>query len=215
MAPCGWRETGRWNKKKSASLRAWEEERERGSEREGHGRWGGAGGKKEKQGFGIDVIVSVRHPSHSPFLRVRSRAESPPASHGVPPRSKTTPYNGVPAIQATFSSLLCFSSRVLPHIDYNITTYPSFRLAHPPPSSAVSLPLFRSDRRRRGGTRPLIYTCTSDHNINFNDGRDENIRTPRYLWRLSRLPSAFSSHICGRINPLPLRTIFWRWIFVV
>lgn len=79
----------------------------------------------------------------------------------------------------------------------------SFRLAHPPSSSAVSLPLFRSDRRRRGGTRPLIYTCTSDHNINFNDGRDENIRTPRYLWRLSRLPSAFSSHICGRINPLP------------
>lgn len=131
-----------------------------------------------------------------------------PACHGVPPRPKTTPYNGVPAIQATFSSLLCFSSRVLPHIDYNITTYPSFRLARPPPSSAVSLPLFRNDRRRRGGTRPLIYTCTSDHNINFNDGRDENIRTPRYLWRLSWLPSAFFSHICERVNPLPLRTIF-------
>lgn len=85
---------------------------------------------------------------------------------------------------------------------------PLFQACSPTPSSAVSLPLFRNDRRRRGGTRPLIYTCTSDHNINFNDGRDENIRTPRYLWRLSRLPSAFSSHICGRINPLPSRTIF-------
>lgn len=125
--------------------------------------------------------------------------------HRVPcPGPKTTPYNpGVPAIQATFSSLLCFSSRVLPHIDYNITTYPSFKLVcHPTlffyrdsPSFFFFSFFFRSNRRRCGGMCPLIYTCTSDHNINFNDGRDENIRTPRYLWRLSRLPSASSSSI--------------------
>lgn len=114
---------------------------------------------------------------------------------------------GVPAIQATFSSLLCFSSRVLPHIDYNITTYPSFRLAAHPFFCRIS-PFFSQRPPPRRYARPLLYTCTSDHNINFNDGHDENIRTPRYLWRLSWLPSASFSRIRGRVNPLPSRTIF-------
>lgn len=87
----------------------------------------------------------------------------------------------------------------------------SLRLCHPPLLLSRVSPSFsqRTTRRRRGGTRPLIYTCTSDHNINFNDGRDENIRTPRYLWRLSQLASAFSSRIRGRVIPPSLaRTIF-------
>lgn len=168
------------------------------------------GWKKEKQGFGIDVIVSVRHPSHSPFLRARPPAPVPnsPARNGVPPRPKTTPYDRGACHSSYFfiSPLFLFPRSSTHRLQYY--HLPLFQACSPTPSSAVSLPLFRSDRRRRGGTRPLIYTCTSDHNINFNDGRDENIRTPRYLWRLSRLPSAFSSYICGRINPLPLRTIF-------
>lgn len=91
---------------------------------------------------------------------------------------------------------------------------PLFQACHPPLLRRASLPLFfffhsdRRRRRRRGGTRPLIYTCTSDHNINFNDGRDENIRTPRYLWRLSWLPSTSFSRICAHVNPLPSRGRF-------
>jgi len=45
----------------------------------------GAGGKKEEERFGIDVIVSVRHPSHSSCRRARPRAESSPSlpPHGL------------------------------------------------------------------------------------------------------------------------------------
>lgn len=196
MAPRGCRDREvkkKWKGKKAreASVR----ERARAREIERHGdtrRWVR---KKEEQGFSIDVIVSVRHPSHSSFLRAfaparRKSLPPPPPCLGVLPRPKTTPYNGVPAIQATFSSLLCFSSRVLPHIDYNITTYPSFRLAtHPFFGAHLSLFFAATDAAAARRARPLIYTRTSDHNINFNDGRDENIRTPRYLWRLSWPPS--------------------------
>lgn len=133
-------------KKKEGKGRKRREERARACERERDSdakRWGW---KKEEQGFSIDVIVSVRHPSHSSFLHARPRAPPPQPCLGVLPRPKTTPYNGVPAIQATFSSLLCFSSRVLPHIDYNITTYPSFRLAtHPFFGAHLSLFFTASD----------------------------------------------------------------------
>lgn len=144
----------------------------------------------------------------APFSLPFSPRSPAPARNGVPPRPKTTPYDRGACHSSYFfiSPLFLFPRSSTHRLQYY--HLPLFQACSPTPSSAVSLPLFRSDRRRRGGTRPLIYTCTSDHNINFNDGRDENIRTPRYLWRLSRLPSAFSSYICGRINPLPLRTIF-------
>lgn len=108
------------------------------------------GWKKEEQGFGIDVIVSVRHPSHSSFLSPSS--VPPPVSRHESPAWRAAPTEnyplttGWPAIQATFSSLLCFSSRVLPHIDYNITTYPSFRVCRPPlllPTARLSPFFFR------------------------------------------------------------------------
>lgn len=143
MAPRGCRD--REVKKKEKGEKGGRSERARVRGREivtrGGGRW-----KKEEQGFSIDVIVSVRHPSHSLFSALAPARQPPPPCLGVLPRPKTTPYNGVPAIQATFSSLLCFSSRVLPHIDYNITTYPSFRLAtHPFFGAHLSLFFTASD----------------------------------------------------------------------
>lgn len=71
------------------------------------------GWKKEKQGFGIDVIVSVRHPSHSSFLRVRSRAESPPPP---PPATACRPGRKLPLTTGClpFKLLFHLSSVSLP-----------------------------------------------------------------------------------------------------
>lgn len=168
----------------------------------GGGRW-----KKEEQGFSIDVIVSVRHPSHSSFLRARPRASTPSA---LPRRA--APTENYPLQRGACHSSYFFISPLFlfPRSSTHRLQYyhlPLFQACHPPLLRRASLPLFHSERRRRhryGETRPLIYTCTSDHNINFNDSRDENIRTPRYLWRLSWLPSTSFSCVRGHISsPLP------------
>lgn len=125
--PRGWRETA-------------EEKKTREGERASERARGVGGKKKEEQGFGIDVIVSVRHPSRSSSPRPAARAIPPYPPTTCRPDRKLPLATGAPAIQATFSSLLCFSSRVLPHIDYNITTYPSFPGSPPIPSSSPPPP---------------------------------------------------------------------------
>lgn len=166
--------------------------------------------KKEEQGFSIDVIVSVRHPSHSSFLRAFAPAPSPihPAAPPPYPLSLATaccpdrklpPYNGggLPfKLLFHLSSVFLFPRSSTHRLQYY--HLPLFRARHPPllRRARASHPLFhRRATPPRRGTRPLIYTCTSDHNINFNDGRDENIRTGRYLWRLSWPPSLHLSRV--------------------
>lgn len=176
------------------------------------------GWKKEKQGFGIDVIVSVRHPPL--FYAFAPARESP-----LPSSLLTAPRRAAPAENYPLTTG-CLPFRLLFHLSsvslparsstHRLQYYHlplSLRPCHPPLLLSRVTPSFsqRTTRRRRGGTRPLIYTCTSDHNINFNDGRDENIRTPRYLWRLSQLASAFSSRIRGRVIPPFLACTIFRW----
>lgn len=176
------------------------------------------GWKKEEQGFDIDVIVSVRHPSRSSFLRARPRARKSPPSR---PR-RAAPAENYPLTTGCLPFRLLFhlSSVSLParSSTHRLQYYhlPLSQALPPTPSSVPRLSLFfavnDATPPRRGGTRPLIYTCTSDHNINFNDGRDENIRTPRYLWRLSQLASAsLSSRIRERVIPPSLARTIFRW----
>jgi len=146
-------------------------------------------------------------PCSPPPLPRRRRRRCHPATPAVPvdpPAWRAAPVENYSPLQrgggACHSGYFFISPLfLLPRSSTHRLQY--YHLNPPPPFQASAArpffcpaclsPFFRSDRPTPP-PRPLIYTRTSDHNINFNDGRDENIRTPRYLWRLSR---------CHRLHP--------------
>lgn len=115
------------------------------------------GWKKEEQGFGIDVIVSVRHPSRSSFLRVRPRAPKSPPLLASPRRAAPAENYPLTTGCLPFRLLFHLSSVSLParssthrlqyyHLPLSLSLSLSGFATHPFFCPA-SLPLFRSERR--------------------------------------------------------------------
>ena len=153
--------------------------------------------KRIGQGFGIDVIVSVlfRHPRGA-LPHPATLAAKTTLTTGLPFKPLFHP--SLPLTPSSFSvvSIPFRSSRILPHIDYNITTSLSYFYTHTPIFSFASkreeasqLPSFQ---------RALMYRRTSDHNINFNDD-------PWWKYKNASIFMASVSCVC-LVPPVPRRS---------